>query len=118
MQLKRRRAQIHDEFRAVVDQFFHRLDVVKWVRQVTIGPNILANRYPDSEAVNVEWLDVLGRLKITVLIEYIVGRQQRFECFPDRFPAFEKRGSIPERFTASVIPVNIPYEQGGRPYSF
>ena len=50
VQVEGRGAQIHDQFRALLDQAAHRLDVVKRPRQIMFRPDIFANGDADFSA--------------------------------------------------------------------
>src|SRR5262249_28541694 len=60
---------------------------------------------------NIERLNALSRLKIPLLIENIVSRQERFVSFPDWFAPFEQSRSVTKWFAASLVAINEPDEQ-------
>ena len=74
MQSKRRRAQVDDDLRALLDQTVHRLDIIKWPRQIMLRPNIFTKGHAKFFAAQIEWFDAAGRFEIAIFIENIVTR--------------------------------------------
>src|SRR5438552_904289 len=74
-------------------------------------PNILANRHADFFAVEIERLDAGGRLKITVFVEDVVGRQKRFVRFANRLAADQQSSRVMKRSAASFVSIDESNEQ-------
>ena len=80
-QVKGRGAEIHNQFRALIDQAAHRLDVVERPRQIMFRPDVFADRDADLPPAKINGVTCARRLEVTVFIEHIVGRQKRFVRF-------------------------------------
>ena len=111
VQTEWRRAQIHDDLRALLHQAAHRFEIVERSRQIVFGPNVLANRYADFFPVNKKGLDALSRLKIALFVKNIVSRQKGFVGFANWFAAFEQSRGVTKRFAAPFVAINEPDEQ-------
>src|SRR5438552_1342034 len=74
-------------------------------------PNILANRHADFFSVEIERFDPCRGLKITVLIEDVVGRQERFVRFANRLAAYEQSSRVMERSATSFVSIDKSYQQ-------
>src|SRR5207244_7633305 len=103
VQAERRRAQIHDDLRALLHQAAHRLAIVEGSRQVVFRPNVLANRYADFFPVNKQRLDAFSWLKISLFVKDVVSRQKGFVSFANRLAAFEQSGGVAKWFASPFI---------------
>ena len=114
--MPRRRREIEDDFRAPGDQLPDWIAPVKPFRpEILVVPDVLANRDAEFVSVELKRRDGLGRLKITVLVENVVGRQQAFVRAPDDFPISQNGGGVAQRASGPLgIPVHVTDAQRNR----
>ena len=75
---ERRRRQVDDRLGAGADQLLDRIVVVAAaLPEVAIVPDVLADADAEPRAAEVEHLRAVERLEVAVLVEDVVGRQQR-----------------------------------------
>ena len=116
MQTKRRRAQVNNDLRALLDEASHRFDIVKRTRKIMFGPDIFANGDAEFFPAQVKWVHPAGRFKISVFIEDIVSGQERLVRRAYRFTRFKQGGGIVKWLAAAFIPIDETDEQGGGPH--
>src|ERR1044072_7351616 len=89
-----RRRQVDDGAGAGSDELLDRIVVVKApLPVVAIVPDVLADADAEASAAEVEHLRAVERLEVAILVEYVVGRQQRFtEPVIDASTAQQRRG--------------------------
>ena len=88
------RRDIEQDRGAAVGELAHRVAGIEALRpEVAIVPDLLAHGQPEAHAFEVEWLDAAAGLEVAVLVEDVVGRQQRLVVTPgDAAPVTERRG--------------------------
>ena len=76
-----RRRKVQDDFRSLRDEFLYRVAAVNPLRpEILVIPDVLTNCDAELATVENKRLNFFGRLKITVLIKHIIGRQQAFDA--------------------------------------
>src|SRR5262245_29533473 len=111
LQSERRRAQVQNYFRALLDQASRWLAIVKRAGEIMLGPDIFADCDADFFAAAIKWLNLGGRLEVAVFVENIVGRQERFVSDANGFAALEQRCRVMKRPATSVVSVNKADQQ-------
>ena len=96
---------------AFIHQLLQGLETVKPPRQVFAGPEILANGDTDFPPADLEEIDPGGRLEISILIENIVGGEQRFANALHRLGAPQQSGRIPEWLPRAFVHINVADEE-------
>jgi hypothetical protein len=75
---------VEDQVRALGDEFLHGIAAIEAVGpEIFVVPDVLADGDAELATVEHERRDTFSRLEVTVLVEDIVRRQQRFCSAPD-----------------------------------
>ena len=74
-------------------------------------PDVLADGHADFRFAQRYRRRIAARFEVAVLVENIVSRQERFECFLDRRAGLEQRGGIVKWFSFALVPFDIADEQ-------
>ncbi len=75
---ERRGRQVDDRRGAGIDQLFDRIVVIAApLPEIAIVPDVLADADADPRAAEIEHLRAVKRLEVAILVEDVVGRQQR-----------------------------------------
>src|SRR5207244_872391 len=87
------------------------IEIVKRARQITFRPNIFADSDTDSVAAKIQRRDLAGRLKVAIFIENVVGREERFVSFLQRFSCLKQCGSVMKWFAAAFVAIDKTNQQ-------
>ena len=108
-----RGAQVDQQVDAFGHEFVHRIAIIERALEVVLGPDVLADRHPDAQAVPNHRLAGFTGLEISPLVEDIIGGQQGLP-HPVGDPAILKPGGrVAERFPrpGGVVMVHVANQQ-------
>ncbi len=98
-----RGGDVHHERRAHADEIVDGVGAITSLGpEIGIVPDVLANRHGDLLAAQIDRRDFLGRLEIAVLIENVVGRQERLHDPVKNFPVLNHRRGVAQRAARAV----------------
>ena len=88
---------VEDDVCALLDEFSNWVALIPTIRpEIFVVPNVFADSDADLATIEYEWRGAFRRFKITILVEHIIGRQQRFVLSPDDLAVLEDGGGIEE----------------------
>ncbi len=122
-----RGGDVDDERRAGVDEFVDGIVPVTTLGpEIGVVPDVLADGQRDFLSRDFDWGNFLRRIEVTVLVEDVVGRQERLHHAMDDLSVLEDGGGVaqaapgPERIAVDVASNerNVAYRQGEQVEAF
>src|SRR5690606_8384009 len=91
---------VDEQVDVLIGQLLDRIAVVEPARpEVAVVPDVLADRHAEPRALEDDRLDGGGRLEVAVLVEDVVGRQQRLRAARHDPPATAERRGVVQALT-------------------
>ena len=102
---ERRGGEVEDDLRAFAQEHRDRVEVIPRAQAALDPPAVLADGDAERAPAERRGVRLTARLEVAVLVEHVVGREQRLVVHRDHAPVADERGGIVQRLAlAGLVP--------------